>query len=168
MHASLLASLVSLAAVVGAHPTENAHSLVGRGIDLNAFRLKTTVEYVNASIAESSPLRRIKRADYVDAATELVKSIANGATFRVVEDHYVGQNGIAHVNFKQTANDIDIDNADFNVNVSVMLVLFFAIQLTRRRSLQMVLSSAMAIRSFLEAFHRAHSRSATSRTQWTP
>ena len=32
-------------------------------------------------------------------------------------DHYVGTNGIAHYYFKQTANDLDIDNADFNVNI---------------------------------------------------
>ena len=38
-----------------------------------------------------------KRADYVDTATELVKSKVPGATFRVVDDHYVGANGIAHV-----------------------------------------------------------------------
>jgi extracellular elastinolytic metalloproteinase len=34
-----------------------------------------------------------------------------------VDDHYVGNNGIAHFYFKQTVNDLDIDNADFNVNV---------------------------------------------------
>lgn len=39
------------------------------------------------------------------------------ATFRLVDDHYVGANGIAHFYFRQTANDVDIDNADFNVNI---------------------------------------------------
>jgi extracellular elastinolytic metalloproteinase len=34
-----------------------------------------------------------------------------------VGDHYVGTNGIAHFYFKQTVNDLDIDNADFNVNI---------------------------------------------------
>ncbi|KAM0661296.1 hypothetical protein ACHAPH_002804 [Verticillium nonalfalfae] len=58
-----------------------------------------------------------KRATYVETATELVKATVPGVTFRVVSDHYVGANGIAHVNFKQTAHGIDIDNADFNVNV---------------------------------------------------
>jgi len=118
MHASLLTSLVSLA-FVGAHPSgPSSHSIVGRGIDLNAFRLKATAQYVNASVAESPSHRRHKRADYVEAATDLVKSQVNGASYRVVEDHYVGANGIAHVNFKQTAHSIDIDNADFNVNVA--------------------------------------------------
>lgn len=118
MHASLLTGLASLA-LVGAHPSgPGSHSIVGRSIDLNAFRLKATSSYVNASIAESPSHRRHKRADYIEAATELVKSQINGASFRVVEDHYVGANGVAHVNFKQTANGLDIDNADFNVNVS--------------------------------------------------
>jgi extracellular elastinolytic metalloproteinase len=117
MHASLLASF-ALAALVGAHPSGHGMSLVGRGIDLNAFRLKATSKYVNASSVESGPtVHRIKRADYIAAATELVKSVAKDAKFRVVGDHYVGSNGVAHVNFKQTANDLDIDNADFNVNV---------------------------------------------------
>ncbi|KAF1844891.1 extracellular metallo proteinase 1 [Cucurbitaria berberidis CBS 394.84] len=117
MQASLLASLV-FCALVGAHPTGHADSLVGRAVDLNAFRLKATSKYVNASVAVTEPsVRSGKRADYVETATELVKSTVKGATFRVVGDHYTGSNGISHVNFKQTANDIDIDNADFNVNV---------------------------------------------------
>lgn len=118
MYASLLTGLVSLA-FVGAHPSgHGSSSIVGRGIDLNAFRLKATSQYVNASVAETPSHRRNKRADYVGAATDLVKSLVNGASFRIVGDSYVGSNGIAHVNFKQTAHDIDIDNADFNVNVS--------------------------------------------------
>ncbi|KAJ4346004.1 low affinity high capacity ammonium permease [Ascochyta clinopodiicola] len=116
MYASLVAGFF-LSALVGAHPTAHDNSLVSRSIDLNAFRLKATAEYVNASVAESPSVRLRRREDYIETATELVKSIAKGATFRVVGDHYVGTNGIAHVNFKQTAHDLDIDNADFNVNV---------------------------------------------------
>jgi extracellular elastinolytic metalloproteinase len=118
MYAFLVAGLFSFAHV-GAHPTVHDNSLVARSVDLNAFRLKATSEYVNASVAESPSVRLRRREDYIETATELVKSIVNGATFRVVQDHYVGTNGIAHVNFKQTAHDIDIDNADFNVNVSI-------------------------------------------------
>jgi hypothetical protein len=81
-------------------------------------------------------LHRSRRGDYVDTATELVKSVVKGATFRVVGDHYVGSNGIAHVNFKQTANGLDIDNADFNINVSVSLSLLLPM-LTVTRSLKM-------------------------------
>jgi extracellular elastinolytic metalloproteinase len=119
MRGSVLAGLASSLALVGAHP--GGHSIVGRGIDINAFRLKATSEYVNASVAQTpSAVRRSRRGDYVGAATDLVKSLVNdnAASYRVVEDHYVGTNGIAHVNFKQTANGLDIDNADTNVNVS--------------------------------------------------
>jgi extracellular elastinolytic metalloproteinase len=120
MHSTLLASFLSIV-LVGAHPTGHDDSLHRRAVDLNAFRLKAASEYVNASITESLPsVRRAKRGDYVETATELVKTVVNGATFRVVEDHYIGSSGIAHVNLKQTANGIDIDNADFNVNVSML------------------------------------------------
>lgn len=118
MYAAVLATIASLA-LVSAHPGGHGSSLAPRAIDISAFRLKATSQYVNATVAESEPTRRFKRGDYLETATELVKSVANGATFRVVGDHYTGSNGVAHVNFKQTANDIDIDNADFNVNVSL-------------------------------------------------
>ena len=119
MRGSILAGLASSFALVSAHPGGHAHSIAGRGIDINAFRLKAASQYVNASVAETpSTARRNKRGDYVEAATDLVKSLVDGASYRVVEDHYIGNNGIAHVNFKQTANGIDIDNADMNVNVS--------------------------------------------------
>lgn len=55
--------------------------------------------------------------DPVSIATDLVKKTIPGAQFRLVNDHYVGSNGIAHFYFKQTANGLDIDNADFNVNI---------------------------------------------------
>ena len=66
----------------------------------------------NARIAPAS--------DYTKTAEEFVKSVVGKATFRLVSDHYVGTNGVAHVRFKQTVNDIDVDNADFNVNVSYL------------------------------------------------
>lgn len=117
----LAAGLFSSAAVVRAHPTHGAAQpgLQRRTVDLNAFRLKSLTTYTNATETETHPdaASIVKRADYVAAATELVQTTAPKATFRLVGDHYVGTNGIAHVNFKQTANGLDIDNADFNVNV---------------------------------------------------
>jgi extracellular elastinolytic metalloproteinase len=62
-----------------------------------------------ASLAQTSPEA---------VATDLVKATIPGATFRLTDDHYVGSNGVAHFYFKQTANDLDIDNADFNVNIN--------------------------------------------------
>ena len=102
MRGILLAGFLSSAAYVRGHPAPEARTgaaLQRRTIDLNAFRLPALSEYINATVVESSPETAsfAKRADYVDTATELVKTKAPGATFRLVQDHYVGDNGIAHV-----------------------------------------------------------------------
>ena len=100
-------------------PSTSRRGLTPRVIDLNKFRITTESTYSNATAtAESEITTLVRRADYIDTATALVASVAPGAEFRVVDDHYVSDNGIAHVNFKQTAHGLDIDNADFNVNVS--------------------------------------------------
>jgi extracellular elastinolytic metalloproteinase len=105
MRAALLISLFGAAAFANA-------------VDIEKFRLKSSTKYVKASDAVKAA-RLVKRgSEYIDTATELVKSVAPDAEFRVITDHYVGTNGIGHVNFRQTANGIDIDNAIFNVNVS--------------------------------------------------
>lgn len=127
MRGFLLAGLLSSAAYVRGHPTSDIRpALQRRTVDLNAFRLTALSDYINATATESNPdvASIVKRADYVDAATELLKTKVPQATFHLVQDHYVGANGIAHVHFKQTANGLDIDNADFNVNVSCNNTLF--------------------------------------------
>jgi extracellular elastinolytic metalloproteinase len=106
-----------------AHPARTAKPGVRRRtVDLNAYRIHQAPEYHNeeATNAKRSELLVFKRESYVETATALVKSVVPDATFRVVGDHYVGTNGIAHVNFKQTAHGLDIDNADFNVNVRLL------------------------------------------------
>ncbi|KAL2787665.1 extracellular metallo proteinase mep [Aspergillus keveii] len=55
--------------------------------------------------------------DYLAAAKQLVETLMPNATFRVVDDHYVGDNRVAHVFLRQTIDGFDVDNADFNVNV---------------------------------------------------
>lgn len=122
MRYSLSLALLGVAAVtVVAHPhTPGRHGVERRAVDLDAFRLQPTAEYVpKEEVPDQSSLAFISNDNYVDVATDLVKSVAPGIEFRVVGDHYVGTNGVAHVNFKQTAHGIDIDNADFNVNVSM-------------------------------------------------
>lgn len=90
-------------------------------MDLNTYRLKATAEYSPSAKTEASvSARAVTATNYVEAATDLVKKIAPGAEFRLVDDHYVGANGVAHVNFKQTVHGLDIDNADINVNVSLL------------------------------------------------
>ncbi|KAF2263033.1 fungalysin metallopeptidase [Lojkania enalia] len=120
MRSTILVGLASLAIGVSAHPLSNTSpSIRKRAVDLNAFRLKVASEYADTIKVESdSSLLRVKRADPVDTATELVKKTIPGATFRLVKDFYTGTNGITHINFKQTANGLDIDNADFHVNIA--------------------------------------------------
>ncbi|OQO04924.1 hypothetical protein B0A48_07942 [Cryoendolithus antarcticus] len=92
-----------------------------RAVDLNLFRLKPVSTYVNATQVEVSPevSTIVKRADYVSTASKLVSKLSPSAEFRIVGDHYVGTNGIAHVNVRQTANGLDIHNADYNINIII-------------------------------------------------
>ncbi|RYP03110.1 hypothetical protein DL764_005371 [Monosporascus ibericus] len=106
---------------VNAHPAhrQGKPGVQRRAVDLDKYRLGTVSHYSNTESTSTNPaLRLLKRATYVETATELLKGVAPGAEFRLVEDHYVGSNGVAHVNFKQTVHGLDIDNADFNVNIA--------------------------------------------------
>ncbi|KAK2591755.1 hypothetical protein QQS21_010545 [Conoideocrella luteorostrata] len=129
MKTAALLGLTGLAANVLAHPERrhaNDVSLNKRGVDVSKFRMPELAEYTAADQAKSHPAVSAinKRGDYVGAAQQLVKTVAPGAEFRVVDDHYVGADGLAHVNFKQTLHGIDIDNGDFNVNVSLEGTIF--------------------------------------------
>ena len=124
MRSAALLGLLGPAAHVMAHPAmaanPNAKSYISkRSVDLEAFRLPEKAEYVStADVNVASKRAFVKRETYVETAEAAVAELVPGATFRVVPDHYVGDNGIAHVYLKQTAHGLDIDNADFNVNVS--------------------------------------------------
>lgn len=77
MRSFVLASLATLATQqVYGHPTHAARTLSRRAVDLNAFRQVLDTEYTNATSVQSDPsiTSRVKRADPVDTATELVKS----------------------------------------------------------------------------------------------
>lgn len=89
-------------------------------VDLSPYRLRTTAEYHNvAESASNSAVKLLKRgSNYVETATELVKTIFPDATFVINDDHYIGTNGVGHVYFKQTAHGLKIQNADFNVNIA--------------------------------------------------
>ncbi|CZS99711.1 hypothetical protein WAI453_002365 [Rhynchosporium graminicola] len=115
---ALLASNV-LGHPASQHSQSSTRGLLPRTIDLSRFRITTESTYSNATATAESDISSLtKRVDYVDTASAVVSKIAPGAEFRVVSDHYVSENGIAHVYFKQTAHGLDIDNADFNVNVA--------------------------------------------------
>jgi extracellular elastinolytic metalloproteinase len=121
MRSFLLASLASIATFKSthAHPSRSHRALGKRGIDLDSYRMDLPVAYTNANDvgADASISSLTRRGTAEETANELVKKVAPGATFRVA-DNYVGSNGVSHIYFKQTANGLDIDNGDFNVNVS--------------------------------------------------
>ncbi|KAI0473401.1 Fungalysin metallopeptidase-domain-containing protein [Xylariaceae sp. FL0804] len=120
MKSLVLLGLLGASLPVHAHPGHHIkqHGVRRRTVDLDAYRPTQEAEYVGRKAVKANPtMALLKRADYVSTATELVRSVMPDAEFRVVKDHYVGSNGIAHVHFKQTAHGLDIDNADFNVNI---------------------------------------------------
>ncbi|KAK0609697.1 extracellular metallo proteinase MEP [Bombardia bombarda] len=119
----VLLGVAGLAARGNAHPSHpkpNEAHVSKRGVDVDAFRLPDISAYVPNEEVVSDPVASnlVRRDDYVSTATDLVKSTFPDATFRLATDHYVGTNGVAHVRFKQTINGLDVDNADFNVNVA--------------------------------------------------
>ncbi|KAI1174688.1 extracellular elastinolytic metallo proteinase [Nemania sp. FL0916] len=119
MRSIVLLGLLGASLPASAHPTAAAKPGVRRrAVDLNAFRITQSPEYHNVPATSNAKLLSIKRDTYVETATALVKSVVPNASFRLADDHYVGTNGIAHVNFKQTVHGLDIDNADFNVNIA--------------------------------------------------
>lgn len=104
------------------HKSKSAWKPTKRTVDLNQFRLETNSSYASASVAAADPaVKRLgKRGTIVETATALVQSVFPDAEFRIA-DSYVGTNGVGHVYFKQTVFGLDIDNSDFNVNVSPTL-----------------------------------------------
>lgn len=123
MKSAILLGLTGLAANVNAHPTkqpENGNSLAKRGIDISKYHLPSLSQYTpSPNIEEEASLQSLAyKRNYVDTATRAVKKVAPKAEFRVADDHYIDIDGIGHVHFKQTVHGIDIDNADFKVNVS--------------------------------------------------
>lgn len=100
-------------------PIEPGLSPRRAGVDLEKFRLTPNAEYVdsNQQVPVSTTNTGLIEQSYVETAMQLVRETFPNATFRLREDHYVGDNGVAHVHFRQTIHDLDVDNADFNVNV---------------------------------------------------
>ncbi|KAI9896476.1 hypothetical protein N3K66_008648 [Trichothecium roseum] len=125
MKYSMVLGLAGLTSTVMAHPKPRAQPHNGgsvlskRGVDLSKYTLPSYSSYTKSSVVKSSKsgAASVTGSDYLEVARNLAKEVAPGAEFRVVEDHYVSGNGVAHVNLKQTVHGIDIDNADLNVNV---------------------------------------------------
>lgn len=127
--------LVWLAFAVGigsAHPTRGTSSRVNeRAALLDSYRLNTLSTYTtldqDSGISSTAEWKRDGDVDeqgngavpyYVQAATSQVQKIVPGASFRVVDDYYVGTNNVGHVHFQQIIDGFDVDNAYFKINVS--------------------------------------------------
>ncbi|KAF2210661.1 hypothetical protein CERZMDRAFT_99271 [Cercospora zeae-maydis SCOH1-5] len=82
---------------------------------LERFRPRQRATYV---AEDGEPAASVARAGSpIEAAEALVRSTVPDAEFRRVADSWTSSSGITHVYFKQTLNGLDIDDADFNVNV---------------------------------------------------
>lgn len=132
MRAAQIASLSAFIVSSVAHPhhVSSEHALQGRqvadGGNLERFRPQQRSEYINATVVESGDLPETpsnssiaaRQGGYVAAAAVLVRETHPNAQFRQLDDNHVSSSGIGHVYFKQTLFGFDIDDADFNVNVS--------------------------------------------------
>lgn len=115
------AAVALLTARVFGHPapaSNSAHSVQKRTVDFKSFKLAVGSSYSNSLVTtdETPQFRSFSAATYTETATSLVQKVAPDAEFRLLSN-YVSGNGIGHVVFKQTLHGLDIDNADFNVNV---------------------------------------------------
>lgn len=122
------ASLVSFSALVGICASISAEgqverlSRLRRDINLDDYRMTRTSTYTRPSSeklglakrAEGAP--NLDEASIVQLAEQVVGNVAPGATYRLVDNFESG--GIVHCYFKQTHQDLDIENANMNVNVS--------------------------------------------------
>lgn len=125
MKSTVLLGLTGLAAVT-AHPHihsrndggKDAVTLGKRGVNLDQYLDVPSLGSYTKAEAVSNDAPSVSGSDYIQVATDLVKKTFPDLTFRVVDDHYVGSNGIGHVNFIQTIHGIDVDNGNFHVNVA--------------------------------------------------
>ncbi|KAE9579475.1 hypothetical protein CGMCC3_g4703 [Colletotrichum fructicola] len=114
--------LLGLASRAAGHPAHGLRQLSKRTQLLNSYRFNTVSSYTAGNDAtfpepKTATERRDKRADYIGIATLKLRETVTQAEFRLVDDSYVGSNGVAHVHFQQTVDGIDVDNAQFNVNI---------------------------------------------------
>ncbi|KAI2899440.1 hypothetical protein CBS76997_2431 [Aspergillus niger] len=112
----LVCSIGTLPLAILAYPAASLHTNPAF-VDLDSLRLTSNSEYVNSVHVNTNRSVAVSAEEhYTDTAARLVQNIVPGASFRLIDDHFVGDNGVAHVYFRQTLHGIDIDNADFNVN----------------------------------------------------
>lgn len=120
-------------AVASAHPTHEASSGVGKAApSLDTYRFNTVSTYVTLDLNGDVPSTADAKRDdepnadhngnetipyYVQSATSHVRKTVPGASFRILDDYYVGTNNVGHVHFQQLIDGKDVDTAYFKVNV---------------------------------------------------
>ncbi|KAF6816061.1 elastinolytic metalloproteinase mep [Colletotrichum sojae] len=114
--------LLGLAGPAFGHPARGSPQISKRAAMLNSHRFNTVSSYttLNRSLSlesKTTSRRREEPTDYVQIATLKLREVAPQAAFRLLDDFYVGTNGVAHAHFQQTVDGIDVDNARFKVNV---------------------------------------------------
>lgn len=116
----LVAVILALgAATASAHGAHAKGGLFNRGIDVRKYAMPDLAHY-SPNYSRDKSKRHINlptSAMPVDAALAFVKKTVPSVEFRLAQDHYTSTSGVTHVNFKQTLHGIDIDNADFKVNI---------------------------------------------------
>ena len=114
----LVCSIGALPLAILAYPAASLHDTTPASVGLDSLRLTSNSAYFNSVHVNMNISVAVSTEEhYTDTAARLVQNIVPGASFRLIDDHFVGDNGVAHVYFRQTLHGIDIDNADFNVNV---------------------------------------------------
>lgn len=105
---------------------------------LDTYRFNTVSTYTTLDQdSDAPPIATFKRdgnvgADedgnaavpyYVQAAASQVRDIVPNASFRIVDDYYVGTNNVGHVHFQQIIDGVGVDTAHFKVNVGCLTAL---------------------------------------------
>jgi len=88
-----------------------------RSVNLEAFRLSGGGSYVSVPSTSKRSLRPNKRVTNLETAIAFLGKTFPTTSFRLIDDHYTGDNGVEHFYFKQLANNLDIDNSNLNINV---------------------------------------------------
>lgn len=90
--------------------------------NFDSYLLDSNSTYVNAanvSNYRASGELDVDGASHRKIALKVAQTAVPSGAFRLLDDYYIGTNGVAHVHFKQTILGLDIDNTHVNVNVSL-------------------------------------------------
>lgn len=119
-HVAALSGLI-LTSFAHPHHASSSNGIEARQVAGNRFEQFRPVQRSTYVPEGEVSIARVPSAggDYVEVATAHLRSIHPEAEFRQVGDNHVSSSGVGHVYFKQTLNGIDIDDADFNVCISL-------------------------------------------------